>query len=124
MFALWPAQDSAAVSDRSWMSLLTPRQSALAVLATVGLLVFAGMLLCSSVVSGHAAVAVVGPVGSVGMSAFATSCAASAAWAARRGQRLAWIVLVIGLGGWDSRLCCLVLRRPGRHCAALEYLGG
>ena len=100
MFALWPAQDSVAGSDRSRMSLLTPRQSALTVPATVGLLVFAGMLLCGSVVSGPAAVAVVGPAGSVVMGVFATSCAASAARAAQAGQRLAWIVLAIGLGGW------------------------
>jgi diguanylate cyclase len=63
---------------------------------------FAGMLLCGSVVSGHAAVAVVGPVGSVVMSVFATSCAAGAARAAQGGQRIAWIVLAIGLGGWAA----------------------
>jgi diguanylate cyclase len=74
--------------------LLTPRRFALVALATGGLLVFAVMLLRGSADSG--------PAGSLVVGAFATSCAASAAWAARGGQRLAWTVMAIGLAGWAA----------------------
>jgi diguanylate cyclase len=84
------------------MYFLTLRRFALVALATVGLLVFAVMLLRGSGGSGPVGVAVIGPVGSVVMSAFATSCAAGAAWAARGGQRLAWTVMTIGLAGWTA----------------------
>jgi diguanylate cyclase len=72
----------------------TPRRFALVGLATAGLLVFAVMLLRGNGDSG--------PAGSLAVSAFATSCAASAAWAARGGQRLAWTVMTIGLAGWTA----------------------
>ncbi len=44
------------------------------------------------------------------MGAFATGCAVNAAWAARSGQRYAWIALAIGLGGWalGNALWCYV----------------
>jgi diguanylate cyclase len=93
------------------VSALTPRRFALIALATFGLLVFAAML-SGGGSSGPTGVAVIGPVGSFAMSAFATSCAAGAAWAARGGQRLAWTVLAIGLGGWtagDAVWCYVVL---------------
>jgi len=82
------------------MLLLTPQRIALVVLASAGLLGIAAMLLYGNTGSGSDGVALVGPVGSFLMSAFATSCAAGAAWAAHGRQRLAWIVLSIGLGGW------------------------
>jgi diguanylate cyclase len=82
------------------MFALMPRRIALGALASAGLLGFTAMLLSGHADSGSAAVALVGPVGSLLMSAFATSCAAGAAWAARGRQRLAWLVLSIGLGGW------------------------
>jgi diguanylate cyclase len=94
------------------MLALTPQRIALAALASVGLLGFAAMLLSGKDGSGSAGVALVGPVGSFVMSAFATSCAAGAAWAAQGRQRLAWIVLSIGLGGWaigDSVWCYVAL---------------
>jgi diguanylate cyclase len=75
---------------------MTPRRLALVGLATAGLLFFAGMLLGDTGDSG------VGPVGAVIMSAFATGCAVNAAWAARSGQRLSWIALATGLGGWTA----------------------
>jgi diguanylate cyclase len=82
------------------MSSLTPRRFSVAALATVGLLVFAVMLLRGSGGGGPVRDAVIAPVGSVVVSAFATSCAAGAVWAARGAQRLAWTVLAIGLAGW------------------------
>ncbi len=100
MFAVWPAQNSVTASDRSAMFLLTPRQYALIVLATVGLLVFSGMLLSGSGDSGPTGATAIGPVGSLVMSIFATGCAARAGWGAQGGQRLSWFVLAIGLGGW------------------------
>jgi diguanylate cyclase len=74
--------------------LLTPHRFALVAFATVGLLMFALMLLRGS--------ANAGPVGAVAISAFATSCAASAAWAARGNQRLAWMVLTTRLASWTA----------------------
>jgi diguanylate cyclase len=82
------------------MLALTPPRIALVALASIGLLGFAAMLLSGNAGSGSAGVELVGPVGSLVMSAFATSCAVGAAWAAQGRQRLAWIVLSIGLGGW------------------------
>ncbi|MFZ0716237.1 hypothetical protein, partial [Mycobacterium sp.] len=76
------------------MSAMTPRRTALVVLATAGLLVLAVMLFSGRGYPG------VGPLGAVIMSAFATGCAVNAARAARRGQRFAWITLAAGLGGW------------------------
>lgn len=81
---------------------MTQRRFALAASATVGLLLFAGMLLSGLGGGGPTGVAVIGPVGAVVMAAFATGCAVSAAWAAHGGQRRAWIVLAIGLGGWTA----------------------
>jgi diguanylate cyclase len=82
------------------MLALTAPRIALVALASVGLLGFAAMLLSGNAGSGSAGVALAGPAGSLAMSVFATSCAATAAWAAEGRQRLAWIVLSIGLGGW------------------------
>jgi diguanylate cyclase len=78
------------------MSSIAPQRIALVVLATAGLLVLAVMLF------GGAHDSVVGPAGVAAMSVFATGCAVNAARAARSGQRLAWIVLAIGLGGWAA----------------------
>src|SRR6202012_1851419 len=78
------------------MSAVAPRRIALVVLATAGLLLLGVMLF------GGAHDSVVGPAGAVIMGAFATGCAVNAAWAARRGQRLAWIALASGLGGWAA----------------------
>jgi diguanylate cyclase len=58
------------------------------------------MLLSGLGGAGPTGVAVIGPVGSMVMSLFATSCAAGAARAAHDGQRRAWIAMAIGLGGW------------------------
>ncbi len=80
------------------MSALTPRRIALIVVATVVLLFFVGMLLSGHAGMGSTGVAIVGPVGSVVMGAFATSCAANAAWGAHGGQRRAWVALAVGLG--------------------------
>jgi diguanylate cyclase len=78
---------------------LSRRRFAVAVLATVGLLTFAVTLYSGAGASGSD---VVGPVGSVVVSVFATICAFSAAFAARGRQRLAWMMLAIGLGGWTA----------------------
>src|ERR1700691_1367892 len=89
------------------MSAIAPRRTALVVLATAGLLVLAVMLF------GGAHDSVVAPAGAVIMSAFATGCAVNAAWAARSGQRFAWIALATGLGGWaigNALWCYVVLR--------------
>src|ERR1700756_5595016 len=102
MFAVLPAQNLVTSSDRSAKFLLTPRQYALIVLATVGLLVFSAMLLNGSGGSGPTGATEIGPVGSLVMSIFAAGCAARAGWAAQGGQRLSWFVLGIGLGGWAA----------------------
>ena len=89
---------------------MTPRRIALVVLATAGLLLLAVMLFGGTHDSG------VGPAGAVIMGAFATGCAVNAAWAARSGQRLAWIALAIGLGGWaagNGLWCYVALRGTG-----------
>lgn len=105
MCAVWPAQNLVTASDRPTMFLLTPRRYVLIVLATVGLLVFSWMLLSGSGGSGPTGAPLIGPVGSLLMSMFATGCAASAGWAAQGGQRLSWTVLGIGLGGWTIGDC-------------------
>jgi diguanylate cyclase len=89
------------------MSAIAPRRTALVVLATAGLLFLAVMLF------GGAHDSVVGPAAAVIMGAFATGCAVNAAWAARGGQRLAWIALATGLGGWTAGngLWCYVALR-------------
>lgn len=79
---------------------LTPRRFALALAATVGLVVFAGMLLCGNAGWLPFGITTIGPVGSLVLAAVTAGCAAGAARAAQGGQRLAWIVLAIGLGGW------------------------
>ncbi len=84
------------------MSAVTPRRFPLAVLATVGLLVFAGMLLIGLGGAGPTGVSVIGPAGSVVMALFATGCAVNAARAGRAGQRRAWLAMAIGLGGWTA----------------------
>ena len=89
------------------MSAITPRRIALVVLATAGLLLFAVMLF------GDTGDSRVGPVGAVTMGVFATGCAVNAAWAARSGQRFAWMALATGLGGWaaGNALWCYVALR-------------
>jgi diguanylate cyclase (GGDEF)-like protein len=89
---------------------MPPRRIALVGLATVGLLLIAVLLFGDTGDSG------VGPVGAVIMSAFATGCAVNAAWAARSGQRLSWIALATGLGGWaagNGLWCYVALRGAG-----------
>jgi diguanylate cyclase len=78
---------------------LTRRRFAVAVLATVGLLVFAVLLLTRGGASDPAAI---GPIGSLVVSAFANACAVIAARGSRSRQRIAWIVWAIGLGGWTA----------------------
>src|SRR6202012_1592239 len=82
------------------MSYLTSRRTATVANATVALLVFAVALVCGS--GGPSGVVLMGPLGSVVAGVFATSCAVSAAKAARGGQRSAWMVMVIGLAGWTA----------------------
>jgi len=72
------------------MSAITPRLTALVVLATAGLLFLAVMLFGGPHDSG------VGPADSVAFGLFATGSAVAAAMAAQRGQRLAWIAVAIG----------------------------
>jgi diguanylate cyclase len=105
------------------MSAIAPRRTALVVLATAGLLFLAVMLF------GGAHDSVVGPAGAVIMGAFATGCAVNAAWAARSGQRLAWIALATGLGGWaaGNGLWCYVTLRgtaplPASSAAEIGYV--
>ncbi len=81
------------------MFALTRRRSAVAVLATVGLLAFGVLLFTSSGASDHQ-VAV--PVGLWVLSMFANGCAVHAARVARGRQRLAWMVLSIGLAAWTA----------------------
>jgi diguanylate cyclase len=96
------------------MCAIAPRRTALMVLATAGLLFLAVMLF------GGAHDSVVGPAGAVIMGAFATGCAVYAAWAARSGQRLAWIALATGLGGWaaGNGLWCYVALRGAAPISA------
>jgi diguanylate cyclase len=96
------------------MSAIAPRRTALVVLATAGLLFLAVMLF------GGPHDSVVGPAGAVIMGAFATGCAVNAAWAARGGQRLAWIALATGLGGWaaGNGLWCYVTLRGNAPISA------
>jgi diguanylate cyclase len=86
---------------------MTPRRIALVVLASAGLLLLVVTLF------GGAHDSMVGPAGAVIMGAFATGCAVNAAWTARSGQRLAWIALTTGLGGWTAGngLWCYVALR-------------
>jgi diguanylate cyclase (GGDEF)-like protein len=105
------------------MSAIAPRPTALVVLATAGLLFLAAILF------GGAHDSVVGPAGAVIMGAFATGCAVNAAWAARSGQRLAWIALATGLGGWaaGNGLWCYVALRgtapiPASSAAEIGYV--
>ena len=89
------------------MSAIAPRRTALVVLATAGLLFLAVKLF------GGAHDSVVGPAGIATMGVFATGCAVNAAWVAGSGQRLAWIALATGLGGWaaGNGLWCYVALR-------------
>src|SRR3984957_20754865 len=89
------------------MSPNAPRPPPPAAVAAAGLVFLSGMLF------GGPPDSVVGPAGAVIMGAFATGCAVNAAWAARRGQRLAWIALATGLGGWaaGNGLWCYVALR-------------
>ncbi len=79
---------------------MTPRQIALVVSATAGVVFFAVVLLAGRGDLGPTGLDLAGPVGTVIMGGFATACAAGAAKASHRGQRLSWIVVAIGLGGW------------------------
>jgi diguanylate cyclase (GGDEF)-like protein len=78
---------------------LTRNRFAVAVLATVGLGAFAVILFTQSAASDRA---VIGPIGSVAAGVFADACAIRAARASQGRQRLAWIVLSIGVGGWTA----------------------
>ncbi|WIM88846.1 bifunctional diguanylate cyclase/phosphodiesterase [Candidatus Mycobacterium wuenschmannii] len=80
---------------------MSPRRIALVVLATAGLLGFAITLLNGEVDSGPTGLDLVGPVGAFLMGGFATGCAAAAAKAAGRGQRLAWTAIAVDFGGWS-----------------------
>jgi diguanylate cyclase (GGDEF)-like protein len=86
---------------------LTRTRLAVGVLATVGLVAFTVLLLAQRGSSDHA---VIGPIGSLVMSVFANACAVGAARSSRGRQRLAWIVLAIGVGGWtaSNALWCYV----------------
>jgi diguanylate cyclase (GGDEF)-like protein len=77
---------------------MTPRRIALVGLATAGMLIFALVLLAES---GHpGAVAAISPVGTASMAVFATACAVCAASTTYGRQRLSWLALAAGLGGW------------------------
>lgn len=99
-FAAWLILHSVTTPDspRGMLS-LTRRRFALPALATVALLAFAVLLFSGAGASGSE---VIGPVGSVVVSVFATACGVSAARAARGRQRLAWMMLAIGLGAWTA----------------------
>ena len=81
---------------------MTPRRIALVALASAGLLLLAVMLFAAPHQPGSIGVAAVGSVGALIMGVFATGCAVNAAWAARSGQRFAWVALATGLGGWTA----------------------
>jgi diguanylate cyclase (GGDEF)-like protein len=89
---------------------MSSRRIALVVLATVGVLAFGVLLLLGRNASGRTELDLVEPLGAVLMGVFATACAAGAAKASRRGQRLAWSALAAGLGGWaaGSAVWCYV----------------
>jgi diguanylate cyclase (GGDEF)-like protein len=96
------------------MSSTMPRRIALFVVAAIGLLFCAGMLLRGHRGVGSTNVAIFGPLSLVVMGMFATFCTANAAWAARGGQRRAWIALAIGVGGWaagNALWCWIALGR-------------
>jgi diguanylate cyclase len=78
---------------------LTRRRTAVAVLATVGLVVFGVLLFTRSDPSDRV---LTGPVGLWIMSVFSNGCAVAAARVSRARQRLAWTVLSIGLAGWTA----------------------
>lgn len=100
MFAMWLILLSVSpFPTGQGMLSLTPKRFAVVVLATIGLPVFAVMLLSGSSASEHKAIA---PIGSVVISMFANGCAVSAARASRGRQRVAWAILSIGLGGWTA----------------------
>jgi diguanylate cyclase (GGDEF)-like protein len=78
---------------------LTRPRSSVAVLATAGLLVF-GVLLFTR--SGASDRPLTGPAGLWFLSIFANGCAVHAARLGRGRQRLAWMVLSIGLAAWTA----------------------
>ena len=78
---------------------LAGRRSSVAVLATAGLLVYAALLVTRTGASDHP---LTGPVGLGVLSIFANGCAIRAARVSRRRQRLAWMVLSIGLAAWTA----------------------
>ncbi|CDO89425.1 hypothetical protein AWC29_12910 [Mycobacterium triplex] len=78
---------------------LTRRRTALALLATVGLLVFGVLLFTRSAPSDRA---LTGPVGLWILSVFSNGCAVVAARVSRGRQRLAWTVLSIALAAWTA----------------------
>jgi diguanylate cyclase (GGDEF)-like protein len=82
------------------MSAMTAPRIASVGLATAGLLIFAVMLLAQS---GHpGAVAAIGPMGTASMAVFATVCAVRAASTTYGRQRLSWMALATGFGGWAA----------------------
>jgi diguanylate cyclase len=78
------------------MPALSPRRTALVILATAGWMVFAALLL------GGTHDPRIGPAGSVAFGVFAAGCAVAAAAGAQGGQRHAWIAVMIGLAGWAT----------------------
>src|ERR1700728_2810524 len=97
---MWPILQSETGPDRPrGMLSLTRNRFAVAVLATVGLVAFTVILLTQSAGSQRA---VIGPIGSIAASVFADACAIGAARSSQGRQRLAWIVLSIGVGGWTA----------------------
>ncbi len=78
------------------------RRIALVASASAGVLFFAVMLLGGKGVMGPTGLNLFGPLGTVTMGAVATASGAVAAKSSRGGQRLAWIVVAVGLGGWTA----------------------
>jgi diguanylate cyclase len=76
---------------------LTRSRLVVVVLAAVGLLVFAAMLLGGSDAPHRAVIA---PAGTVVSGVFATACSFSAARGSRGRQRTAWTVMSLALAGW------------------------
>jgi diguanylate cyclase (GGDEF)-like protein len=111
------------------MSSISPRRNALVAVATVALLIFAGMLVSGHGGVGSTDVTIIGPLGSLVMGIFATCCAANVGWAAHGSQRRAWIALAIGLGTSTAGVavwCVVALRGiapiSNSSVAELSYL--
>jgi diguanylate cyclase (GGDEF)-like protein len=75
---------------------------ALSVLATAVVLLLALMLLGGRRDPGPTGLDLIGPFAAAAVGVFAAACAGAAAKSSLRGQRLAWIGLAAGLGGWAA----------------------